>query len=104
METQPVKFFVRDLAELASHARESLADFVGAKAEDLALIPNATTAINAVLRSMSLSAGDEILLTNHSYNACKNAVIFAAERVGARAVVVDVPFPIESPQIGRAHV
>jgi isopenicillin-N epimerase len=37
------------------------------------------------------------LTTNHEYNACKNALEFAAGLSGARVAVAQVPFPIQSP-------
>ncbi len=65
MERQPVQFFVRDLEGLLDEARIALGDFLGAPAPDLALIPNATTAVNAVLRSLHFEPGDELLTTDH---------------------------------------
>jgi isopenicillin-N epimerase len=96
MERQLVEFFVRDYEELMTAARAALAGFVGARTEDLVFVANATTGVNAVLRSLSLNAGDELLTTTHEYNACRNALEFVAGRAGARVEVVSIPFPIES--------
>lgn len=98
LEREPVHFFNRLYEPLLDAARERLAAFVGARAEDLAVVPNATTGVNAVLRSLSLEPGDEVLLTSHGYNACTNAARFVAERAGARLVVAPVPFPLNSPE------
>jgi isopenicillin-N epimerase len=94
MERQPVQFFVRDLEGLLDEARKALGDFIVAPAADLAWIPNATTAVNAVLRSLHFEPGDELLTTDHEYNACRNVLDFVASRTGARVVVAHLPFPV----------
>lgn len=96
LERQPVKFLVRELEPLWDEARAVLAGFVGAAREDLVFVPNATTGVNTVLRSLTFSPGDELLVTNHEYNACRNAVEFVAQRSGATVVVAELPFPFQS--------
>ncbi len=98
LENEPLRFFAREWEPLLDNARNNLANFVGADAEDLAFVPNATTGVNSVLRSLIFCNGDELLTTNHEYNACRNALDFIASRTGAKVVVADIPFPIESPQ------
>ncbi|HON08172.1 MAG TPA: aminotransferase class V-fold PLP-dependent enzyme, partial [Verrucomicrobiota bacterium] len=40
--------------------------------------------------------GDEILITNHEYNACKNIAEYTAQKTGAKTVVAKIPFPLNS--------
>lgn len=96
MEAEPVRFLVRELDERLDAARKPLAAFVGAQPDDLAFVPNATSGVNAVLRSLTLERGDELLTTDHAYGACKNTLAYVAERAGARVVIASVPFPVAS--------
>lgn len=96
MEREPVLFLARELEGLLDNARADLARFVGAAAEDLVFVPNATAGVNAVLRSQRFATGDEVLVTTHEYNACRNVLEYIASRSGANVVVLDVPFPIDS--------
>jgi len=96
LERQPIQFLVRELEGLLDEARAELARFVAADAEDLVFVPNATTGVNTVLRSLRFRAGDELLVTDHEYNACRNALDFAAQLWGAHVVVAKVPFPLRA--------
>jgi isopenicillin-N epimerase len=96
MERQPLQFLVRELETCLDTARESLAQFAGANADDLVFVPNATAGVNTVLRSLEFKPSDELLVTNQEYNACRNALDFVAERSGARVVVAKLPFPFRN--------
>jgi len=96
MERQPVQFLVRDLEAMLEEARLALARFVGAHPDNLVFVPNATTGVNTILRSLTFESGDELLVTDHEYNACRNALQFVAARTGANVVVAALPFPFES--------
>lgn len=104
MEAQPLKFLYRDLEGLLDQARQPLAALVGCDADDLAFVPNATTGVNTVLRSLSLGPDDELLVTDQEYNACRNALDYVAQRSNAKVVVASVPFPIDGPETVVASV
>jgi isopenicillin-N epimerase len=96
MEKNAMQFFLRDLEGLLDETRAVLGSFVRSDPNDLVFVPNATTGVNAVLRSLEFRAGDELVTTDHEYNACKNVLDFVAARAGAKVVVAKVPFPLES--------
>jgi len=92
-----------ELEPLLDQARHALANFVGADVGNLVFVPNATTGVNTVLRSLTFQPGDELLTIDHAYNACRNALDFVAARSGLQVVVAPVPFPIaDSEQVLEA--
>ena len=101
MEREPVAFFARDLEPALDEARAALGAFVGADPDDLALVPNATAGINIVARALDLGAGDEIVATDHAYNAATNALEHVAAAAGARLVTARLPFPGATPDLAR---
>ncbi|MDA0667794.1 MAG: aminotransferase class V-fold PLP-dependent enzyme [Planctomycetota bacterium] len=97
MEREPVRF-MGHRTSLLDHSRARLAEFLGAPMTDLAFVPNATHGVNAAIGAQRWQPGDEVLVTDHEYNACRNALDFSAERSGAIVVVVKLPFPLTDPQ------
>jgi len=96
MELEPVRFLVREIEPLLDKVRADLASLIGAAPDDLAFVPNATSGVNAVLRSLEFSSSDELLVTNHEYNACRNIIDYVASHSGARVEVIEIPFPLRS--------
>jgi isopenicillin-N epimerase len=98
LERQPVLFLGRQLSELQRTARQALGEFVGAEADDLVFIPNATYGVNLVARSLALQPGDEILTTDHEYGACDKAWKFICSKRGAHYRQQPITLPVASPQ------
>lgn len=96
IERGPTRFLAREYEGLMDNARAALAQLIDAKPEHIVFVPNATTGVNVALHSLQLSAGDELLATNHTYNACKNALWHVADRARAKLVIAPLPFPIAS--------
>lgn len=97
LEREPVRFLDHELEASLDAARQPLAAFLGAQPQDVAWLPNATSGVNTVVQSLRFEPGDEILTTDHEYNAIHNTVREVAGRFGARLVMARVPFPLRSP-------
>jgi isopenicillin-N epimerase len=95
LERNPVAFLGRRSAALLRAARERLAGHVGAAADDLVFVANATTGVNIVARSLALAPGDEILTTDQEYGACDATFRVVCQRAGALLRRVAVPLPFE---------
>src|SRR5678815_5218990 len=94
LESEPVRFMVREFEAELEAARAALASFVGADPADLVFVPNATTGVNTVLRALELRTGDELLVTDSTYADCRNAADAVAKASGARIVCATLPFPL----------
>ena len=101
MERQPSRFVLRELnAEQPmpwrqeSRLREAIgqvAPFVGARSEDLVFVPNVTTGVNAVLRSVPLAPGDEVVISELAYGGVASAARVVTREKGATLRTIDVP-------------
>ena len=98
MEREPVRFFEELMPDLLLKSREALGTFLNCSPDDLAFVSNATSGVNTILRSLHFEQGDEILVPNHAYQACRNSIDFVAKRWGANVVEVAIPFPIDGPE------
>lgn len=104
IERQPSRFLLRELVTLVGSPSErpsrlrraaaAVAEFVGVPADDLVFVDNATTGVNAVLRSLGLRAGDEIVITSFAYGATANVAAFVAQESGAHVRTIELPRPI----------
>ena len=95
LEREPVAFIARRLPELLADARAELGAFVGAAADDLTFVPNATTGVNVAARALDLLPGDEVLATDLEYGACDLTWERVCARTGARYVRAGVDVLLE---------
>lgn len=94
LEAEPVRFMVDVLPDALRAASNRLAQFVGATPANLAFVENATSGVNAVLRSIHWKAGERIVVANHAYPAIKNTARYLAARYGLTVVEADIPWPL----------
>ncbi len=81
LERDPTAFFTGVLEEATYEARAALAAFVGARTEDIVFAANATSALNAVIRSLRIRPNEEILTTKHEYGAILRTLGFIRANV-----------------------
>ena len=93
LEYQPVQFLMTQVFDELAKAREILGRYVNASAADLAFVPNATTAVNLIARSLPLGAGDEVLATDLEYGACDRAWQFLSGKQGFDYIRQPIPLP-----------
>jgi isopenicillin-N epimerase len=94
MEAHPDRFLRYERPHLLRAAAAKLARFVHAKQQDIAFVENATSGVNAVVRSLEFRPGDEILTTTHVYNAVRQTIRDVCRRTGAKLVEARVDLPI----------
>jgi isopenicillin-N epimerase len=98
LERQPVEFLSRRQRGLLGEARSRLADYLKVGTDDVVYVPNVTTALNIVARSLPLEAGDEILTTDHEYGALERTWTFVGEHRRTRLVIQRLPVLLVDPQ------
>ena len=97
LERQPVEFLGRRQRDLLTDARTALANYLGADTEEVVYLPNVTTALNVVARSLPLEPGDEILTTDHEYGALERTWTFVGEHRQTQMVIQKLPLPLDDP-------
>jgi isopenicillin-N epimerase len=106
MERRPSQFLLREVSSLVGiprterteptrmrRAADAVARFIGARGDDLVFVDNATTGVNAILQSLPLQPGDEILVTDHNYGAVARTAAFVARDRRGSVRTVEVPYP-----------
>jgi isopenicillin-N epimerase len=94
LEREPVLFLARRLPGLLAEARAALGTYVGAEADDLVFVPNATSGVNIAAWPLGLEAGDEVLSTSLEYGALDLTWEHVCGDFRARYVRTPVPLPI----------
>ena len=101
-DANTTRFYRREIQPALEEARLATSEFLGAGSAGLTLVANVTTGIAAVLGTVPLEPGDEILATDHNYLATLMAVARTCEETGARLVTVAIPLTASEDEITEA--
>jgi isopenicillin-N epimerase len=102
-ERNPHRFNRVEVSGLVAAARERAAGFLGVDASRAAWVRNVSEGVSAVLGSLRLSPGDELVTSTHGYGAVRKALSHHAARTGARVVAADYPVGAEDDVIVSAY-
>lgn len=97
IEARPIEMLARKLTPLLRGVASRVAQFVGASADRVGMVVNATEAINAVLRARSWERGDEVIVVDHVYGAMRQSVRRLGDEFGVVLREVEVPLPVRTP-------
>lgn len=98
LEADPIRFMDAAPGRVAE-VRAAVAASVGARAQDLAFVENATAGVSTVLRSRRWAAGDRVVVTSHGYGEVRRAVEWLGRRYGVVVDEVALPLPIDGPEV-----
>jgi isopenicillin-N epimerase len=104
MELQPDEFIFSNIVpkEVPTPLRAiagQVGEFVGVAGDKVALVENATVGVQSILNSSALNPGDEVLITDHQYNAVRLAVEARCREAGAIPRIVHIPLPATADEV-----
>ena len=94
LEQEPVQFITVNGIEYLKKSRKALANYLSCDDNDLVFVTNPSYAVNIIAKSFNLKAGDEILATNLEYGACDKTWNYYCNKVGAKYIRQEIPFPL----------
>ncbi|HEY1624818.1 MAG TPA: aminotransferase class V-fold PLP-dependent enzyme [Streptosporangiaceae bacterium] len=102
-ERNPHRFNRVELPPLIAAARERAAAFLGIDPSRAAWVRNVSEGVSAVLGSMELHPGDELVISTHGYGAVGKALRHHAARAGAQVVTAAFPVGADDDAIVAAY-
>lgn len=93
-EARPDEFMRYEVARELDRSRKAIASFVNVNADEVVLIPNATTGVNIVLRSLRFEKGDVLVYFSTIYGACEKTVDYLYELSGVEGEKIQLQYPV----------
>ena len=97
IESNPVHGVWRRGNPATRDAAIEMATFLGSPPERTAFVGNATEGMNAMLQSLALEPGDEVLHVDQGYNAVWQTLMLTGRRRGIVPRKVTLPLPVQGP-------
>jgi len=95
LELNPSKH-IYDTFDFLKESRSSLASYINCDKDDVVFVPNPSTALNTIIKSLDLNPGDEILSTNHEYETLDRTWKYISKNTGSKYIQVPISLPLKS--------
>jgi isopenicillin-N epimerase len=97
IEAEPLLELDRIRPQLVAAAKVAAGACVNARPENFGFVTNASAGVCAVLRSMPMEPGDELLTTTHVYPGVRETMKYLAAQRGGVMKEAHVPLPVHGP-------
>jgi len=94
-EARPDTFVRYEYPKMLDESRAAMAKYLDVPVDEVVFVPNATTAINVVLRSLVFKKGDVILHLSSVYGAVEKTIEYMRETTEVENVNVAIEYPID---------
>ena len=98
-ESRPDAFFRQIMPRELDASRAAIAKFLGVNVAECVFIPNATTGVNTVLRSLVFNEGDVIVHFSTIYGGCHKTVEYLKETTKLDNSIIDIVYPIGDDEV-----
>eukprot|EP01038_Epipyxis_sp_PR26KG_P007814 gene7814-10615_t len=95
-EENPLKFYDRDLLPCIAYVVRVVSKYFNCPSDELVPIQNVTSGLNAIINSLVLDEGDQLLCLSLTYGSTKKILKAKAQSSKSKLIIVDIPFPILS--------
>lgn len=100
-EERPDPFFRYQLPKLLGSSRKAIAEFLGVDADECVFVPNATTGVNTVLRSLVFGRGDVVVYFSTLYSGCVKTLEYMKESTAVEGACVELEYPVSDDEVVR---
>lgn len=92
-EAAPDRYIRYEYPDLLDKSRAAAASYLDVPVDELVIVPNVSTAINAVLRNLKFEEGDVIVYLDIGYRSNVNLIEYIVETTPAESAKVDFTLP-----------
>ena len=98
-EAAPDRYIRYEYPDLLDKSRAAAASYLNVRVDELVIVPNVSTAVNAILRNLRFEKGDVIVYLDVSYRSNVNTIEYILETTQAESAKVDFTLPCSDAEI-----